>query len=287
MMDAHTLTHSLGGHWKNGRGQAPCPICQSERRRDQMALSVSQQGGNLLLYCFKSHCSFVDIARAANLALGEVQIDFEAHKEAERKQTEYQAIQLAKARALWDATAPITGTKAEAYLRDRGITCNLPDSLRFMPDIHHAPSMSRGSAMVSNVSTGGVQRTFFDEHGSRLAKSAKMMLGPCSGGAVPLSESDGPLVVCEGIETGLSLLSGLLSGPATVLAALSTSGIKALHLPPDPRKLVIATDGDDPGKVAGNTLARDANALGWEVSLLPAPDGKDWNDVLTGKGGAV
>jgi DNA primase len=88
------------------------------------------------------------------------------------------------------------------------------------------------------------------------------------------------LWIAEGIETALSLLSGLLSGPATVWAALSTSGIKALHLPPDPAKLIIATDGDAPGREAGNVLASRASALGWKVSLLPAPDGSDWNDVL-------
>lgn len=280
MKDALNLTRNLGGKWKNGRGQAPCPICQPERRNDQIALSISQPGGKLLLYCFKSHCSFVDIAQAADMPLGDVQIDFQARKETERKQAEYQAAQLAKARTLWDATKPIIGTKAENYLRGRGIICDLSDTLRFMPDIHHGPTMSWCCAMVANVSTGGVHRTFFDKQGDRLGKNAKMMLGPCAGGAVPLSVSVGPLVVAEGIETGLSLLSGLLSGPATVWAALSTSGMKALNLPNEPHKLVIATDGEDAGRQAGNTLATRATALGWDVSILPAPDGKDWNDVL-------
>lgn len=110
--------------------------------------------------------------------------------------------------------------------------------------------------MIANVEpTGGVHRTFFDKKGLRVAKSAKMMLGPCSGGAVHLSCGSGPLVVAEGIETGLSLLSG----PATVWAALSTSGMKALRLPDKAHKLVIATDGDHPGKQAGNALATRAS----------------------------
>jgi hypothetical protein len=221
VIDAHALTHSLGGYWRNGRGQAPCPICQPECRRDQTALSIAEQGGRLLLHCFKSHCSFVEIAEAANLPLGEVQIDFEAQKETDARQAAYQAAQLAKARSLWDAAQPVTGTKTEAYLRARAITCALPDSLRFLPDIHHAPSSSWGCAMVANVeAAGGVHRTFFDKQGKRLGKNAKMMLGPCAGGAVRLSCGSGPLVVCEGIETGLSLLCGLLRGPATVWAAL-------------------------------------------------------------------
>jgi Toprim domain len=286
-MDAHTLTHKLGGHWRNGHGQAPCPICQPERRCDQIALSISQQAGKLLLYCFKSHCSFVDIAQAAEMPLGGVQIDCEAHKQAERKQTEYQATQLAKARSLWDAARPIDGTKAEVYLRGRGITCPMSSALRFTPDIHHAPSASWACAMVADVSTGGVHRTFFDKRGNRLARSAKMMLGPCSGGAVRLSDAPGPLVVCEGLETGLTLMSGLLRGSATVWAALSTSGMKALQLPPEPHRLTIATDGDEPGKLAGNSLASRATALGWKVSLLSAPDGKDWADVLAAKSGVT
>ena len=103
----------------------------------------------------------------------------------ERKRAAYQAEQLARARSLWEDSRSIEGTRAEAYLRGRGITCALPDSLRFQPDIYHAPSSSWGCAMLANVDpTGGIHRTFFDKAGNRLAKNAKMMLGPCGGGAV-------------------------------------------------------------------------------------------------------
>jgi hypothetical protein len=135
--------------------------------------------------------------------------------------------------------------------------------------------------MIANVqSTGGVHRTFFTKQGKRLDESAKMMLGACSGGAVRLSHAVGPLVVCEGIETGLSLLSGLLDGPHTVLAALSTSGIRGLSLPQKPGELVIAADGDDAGVAAASALGDRAHALGWIVSILSAPLGEDFNDVL-------
>jgi hypothetical protein len=45
---------------------------------------------------------------------------------------------------------------------------------------------------------------------------------------------------------------------------------------------MIATDSDDSGagRDAGDTLARTAHALGWNVSLMPAPEGMDWNDAL-------
>ncbi|WP_426038263.1 toprim domain-containing protein [Cypionkella sp. TWP1-2-1b2] len=192
---------------------------------------------------------------------------------------------------LWATCKPLQGTKGESYLRGRGITCPLPPSLGWAADAFHAPSARWLSAMVGDVATGGVHRTYFEKSGIRLPKTAspKMMQGPCAGGAVALSEAQGPLVVCEGIETGLSLLSGHLASPATVWAALSTSGMKALALPSAPGELIVATDSDDAGAgwLAGNALAERAAALGWAVSMLPAPEGQDWNDVLLQNGGAA
>ena len=74
-----------------------------------------------------------------------------------------------------------------------------------------------------------------------------------------------------------------MDDPTTVWAALSAGGMKALNLPDKPGDLVIAPDGDDVGRNAADALAHRAHALGWRVSLMPAPDGYDWNDVLTGK----
>ncbi|MFD1156966.1 DUF7146 domain-containing protein [Roseovarius aestuarii] len=205
-------------------------------------------------------------------------------RQMERARAEKAEKKLQRARSIWAQGQSIEGTHGEAYLRGRGIICAMPGSLRWLPDTYHTPSGTFCAAIVADVSTGGIHRTFFTKRGERLRQSAKMMFGPCRGGAVRLSESTGPLVVSEGIETGLSLLSGLLDGPATVWAALSTSGIKGLRLPPIPGELVIATDSDDTGAghAAGNRLARDAHARGWNVSLMPAPDGQDWNDVLRG-----
>jgi hypothetical protein len=94
------------------------------------------------------------------------------------------------------------------------------------------------------------------------------------------------LIVCEGIETGLSLCSGTMGRAARVWAALSAPGMKSLRLPPAcgeagmPSELIIATDGDAAGRNAGKVLAQSARAGGWAVSMLHAPLGKDWNDVL-------
>lgn len=90
-MDAHNITHQLGGTWRNGAGQAPCPICQPERRRDQNALSIGEGNGKVLLHCFKGGCSFVDIANAASLPLDAVRLDYEALQQRDARQSEYAA----------------------------------------------------------------------------------------------------------------------------------------------------------------------------------------------------
>jgi hypothetical protein len=111
------------------------------------------------------------------------------------------------------------------------------------------------------------------------------MLGSTQGGAVRLTRGAGPLVVAEGIETALSLgCGGLTDADVSIWAALSTSGMRGLILPPKPSQMIIAPDGDKAGREASNALAERAHALGWDVSLLPAHDGHDWNDILAVKG---
>ena len=282
MSDAREMTLALGGKWHGSYGSAPCPVCQPERRHDQSALSIRAEGDRLLTFCHKAACDFRSVLQAAGMPATTGAIDLAAARESSQRRAAYEAEQLARARKLWNGARPISGTKGETYLRSRGITCPLPASLRWASDAFHGPTARWLSAMLADVSTGGVHRTFFEKNGQRIQRNAKMMQGPCAGGAVALSEGPSRLVVCEGIETGLSLLSGLLDGPATVWAALSTSGMRALHLPENPAELVIAADRDDggAGMAAAEALAERAQGLGWQVWLWPAPEGQDWNDAL-------
>ena len=137
-------------------------------------------------------------------------------------------------------------------------------------------------AAVQGAGLPAVHRTYLRADGSGKADidPAKAMLGATAGGAVRLADGPSRLVVGEGIESTLSLACGLLDDPAGLWAALSTSGLRGLRLPTQPGRLTIASDGDKPGHAAAFALAERAHALGWEVALLPAPDGFDWNDVL-------
>ena len=292
-MDAQAITATLQGRWHGRYGTAACPVCQPERRREQDALTLADGDTRLLLHCKKGGCRFEDIAAALGLRSGGYRAPDpgevarrRAEQEAEAAKRERQALRL------WREAQPVAGTPAETYLRGRGMTCDLPDSLRFHGACWHGPSAQRLRAMVARVDGAGrfaVHRTWLHADGGGKADvtPAKAMLGGCLGGAVRLADGPDGLAVAEGIETALSLACGLLRGRPAIWAALSTSGMAGLVLPPDPGRLTIATDGDPAGREVGHRLATRAHALGWQVATLPAPEGRDWNDVLTMKGGAA
>ena len=154
------------------------------------------------------------------------------------------------AREVWAESTTIEGTHASAYLVSRGITICAP-SLRFHLALRHSPSsldlpaMIAGVSVWPEVSVRAVHRTYLDV--LRPAKAgvepAKMMLGPCSRGAVRLAPHGERLALSEGIETGLAFQE------ATAIptwACLSTSGLRSIVVPPDV-EIVIAADRDVDG----------------------------------------
>ena len=290
MTDARELTATLGGKWHRRYGAAPCPVCQPELRKGQNGLTLADgRNGRLVLDCKKSACGFLDILAAVGLRSGDYRPPdpaILAQREAEQRADA--AKRAAQAKRLWQEAQPIAGTLAETYLRGRGIRCDLPPTLRFHPATWHGPTAKRYPALVAAVQGSGLpaaHRTYLRPDGSGKADidPPKAMLGATAGGAVRLADGPSRLVVGEGIESTLSLACGLLDGPATLWAGLSTSGIRGLHLPSQPGRLTIACDGDKPGRDAANALAERAHALGWQVSTCDPGDGADFNDILTGK----
>lgn len=295
MSDARTLTLALRGKWYRTYGLACCPAHGD--RRPSLTLADALDG-RLLLSC-KTGCSFLDVLtvlRERGLVdrRDRPQPPSAAEVARRRAEDEAEAVKREKqALSVWRESIPAHDTIAETYLRGRGITCPLPDSLRFHPACWHGATAQRLPALVARVDglpRLAVHRTYLRADGTGKAEvdPPKAMLGAALGGAVQVAEADGALVVAEGIETALSLSSGLLRGPATVWAALSAAGMAGLRLPAGiPHRLTIAPDGDTAGRDAAHKLAERATALGWTVSLLPAPDGRDWNDILVLKGAAA
>lgn len=290
MSEARTITEGLGGQWHGRYGLALCPAHGD--RKPSLTLADAPDG-RLLAHC-KAGCDFAEVMaalRARGLVFGNGHAHAPSAEDVAKRKAEEEAHAAKKERAalrLWREAMPITGTWAEAYLRGRGIICPLPDSLRFHPAAWH-PTGREVPAMLARIeglARFALHRTFLAPQGKGKAPldPNKAMLGAALGGAVRLVQGGGPLVVAEGIETALSLASGLLPGPVTVWAALSAAGMAGLYLPEQAGRLVIAPDGDVTGRTMAHRLATRATAKGWQVSMLPAPDGRDWNDVLTAKG---
>ena len=297
-VDVRSITQALGGRMSGRRGRAPCPVCQAGKRRANTSLSIAEGAdGNLLAFCFKG-CGFDQILDALRgLGLVEGSSSFRPATEEDRARMRAEdeaeaAKKAAQAEACWKEAGPIEGTVAETYLRGRGITAELPRSLRFHPECWHGPTAKRLPAMVAavqGVARPAIHRTYLRPDGSGKAEvePAKMMLGSTRGGAVRLADGRDGLIVAEGLESALSLTwPSHMGAQIAVWAALSTSGMETLTLPRAPGSLLIAVDGEEAGRAAGRRLATRAVGAGWTVQIADPGDGKDYNDVLR-EGGAL
>ena len=146
--------------------------------------------------------------------------------------------------------------------------------------------------MVALVTVGtngtplAIHRTFLARDGTSKAPVGpnKMMLGPCRAGAVRLAPPSDLLMVGEGIETCLAAMQAT-GHPGW--AALSTSGLRTLHLPHDVRHVIVLADGDDPGEAAARDCAWRWKREGRRVRIARAPRGMDFNDVLVSCGSRI
>ena len=188
------------------------------------------------------------------------------------------------ARQIWRDALPAPGTPIETYLRGRGITAPIPPSIRYAPNLRHAPTGLTLPTMVAAIQGPdrqimGIHRTFLraDGRGKVPFTTPKMMLGRCAQGAVRLAKAGPKLAVGEGIESCLSVLQ---ETNIPVWAALSTSGMKALILPPCVREVILCPDADEPGEDAAHDAALRFLAEGRQVRIARPPDGMDFNDVL-------
>jgi len=185
---------------------------------------------------------------------------------------------------IWQSATPPNGTLVGTYLISRGLHLPPPPTLRFHVGLKH-PSGDIWPTMVALVTRGvddtplAIHRTFLtrDGRGKAPIDPQKMMLGPCRGGVVRLAAPGDVLMVGEGIETCLAAMQAT-GHPAW--AALSTSGLRTLHLPGNVREVIVLADGDDAGESAARDCAWRWKHEGRRVRLARPPRGLDFNDLL-------
>ena len=105
--------------------------------------------------------------------------------------------------------------------------------------------------------------------------------GLSAGLAAMRATADGDeLAIGEGIET---CLAAMQARDLPAWAALSTSGLLALGLPPELRDVIVLADGDEAGKAAAQGAALRWKREGRRVRIAHASDGLDFNDMLLGQ----
>ncbi|WP_227288070.1 toprim domain-containing protein [Boseongicola sp. H5] len=286
MSRAESITRALGGAWTGKDGIARCPA--HEDHTPSLSLKDGADG-RLLAFCHAG-CPFVlvaDALRAQGLLPSNQNYARQSPAERTQRAKDAKAAKDRRAqlgRELWERAGPISSTLGERYIRERGITCSLPGSLRYIGDCWHKSGQHLPAivARVEGCESFAVHRTYLkpDGRGKAAVDLPKVMLGSVKGGSVRLSRPSRRLAVAEGIETALSLRCGFLSAQTEVHAALSATGMRRFNLPPTPGELVLAPDGDPVGLAAAEYLAERAAKAGWHIAWLRPPSGMDWNDVL-------
>lgn len=191
-----------------------------------------------------------------------------------------------EAREIWRAAKEIQLSLAENYLRTRGLHLPIPPTLRFAR-LPYGKKGPRHPCLVAAVSgpdnrLTGVQRTYLNTTGTGKAAvpKAKLSLGRVIGGAVRLAPAAAELVVCEGLEDGLTLQQQI---GRPVWVAAGASMLPAMQFPPLVRSVIIGGDNDETGRTAAAKAERAFLDRGLSVRTIYPTSGKDFNAELIGR----
>lgn len=177
------------------------------------------------------------------------------------------------------------GTAAELYLLRRGITAWPDHSIKFC----RSPFGLCGLAQAADGSIKACQIVYLTDDGRKQPDRhgvTKRTYTDCTGwdeiSAVRLPGRGEP-ILCEGIETGLSIWISL-APKRPVNICLGLSGIKSLRMTSS--KVTIARDGDAPNSKADIAIQRaiGARRSRQRVRLASPPIGLDFNDLLLRSG---
>jgi len=185
------------------------------------------------------------------------------------------------ARRLWAMAQPIAGTIAERYLANRGIVgIRNVGALRFHPHCYYwredepddGETEARPALLAKVTDAGGnltgLHRTWLDPEtaGKAPLDPNRKAMGNLLGHGVRIGEATDLVAAGEGLETMLSLRMAFPGLP--VIAALSANHLAALLLPGGVKRLYIAADSDEAGRIAADTLYDRARSGGIETAPL-------------------
>lgn len=287
MTDAASISRALKGARTGDGYLVRCPVATHGQGKGDRRPSLSIRDGDddRLLVCCHAGCDardVLDALRRRGLLEDRDPSPTREARPARRREAVEPIEPDQRALALWRSAEPINGTKAHQYLHDRGITIDIPQSLRFIPHADYMPGYTF-PAMVAALQSHdrriiAVQTTFLDPRGDRKAqvREPRRTYGKMHNGAVRLGPAGDTLGLSEGIETALSAMQ--LTG-LPVWCALGAGRMHNITLPDTVQELHIFADNDDAGRAAIERIL----AVHYRRRVIvhrPAPPNKDFNDAL-------
>jgi DNA primase len=195
------------------------------------------------------------------------------------------AAKLEQARRLYDNAVGLAGMPAAAYLQSRGLVPTeawegLRASVMAYPGVGPCPVLL-APVEAPDGSLVGLHRTYLQPNGSKLAvPNPRLSLGQLRGNSVRLGKATDQLIICEGLEDGLTLFQKL---GVPVWVACGAGFMRTMVIPDTVRSLTIGADNDPPGEIAALRAADVFAVGGREVRIMrPKPEFKDFNDQLRG-----
>ncbi|MFA7504247.1 MAG: toprim domain-containing protein [Burkholderiaceae bacterium] len=205
--------------------------------------------------------------------------------------------------------AELRGTPAARYLSARGIRYSVlprpPRAVRFSPSQKYTETGEHFPAIVALITGNGgerlaIHRTFLAPDGSGKAPvqhARKVWPSGWAGGTIKLARGEtglspaeaakhglwDKLILCEGIEDGLSL--AMACPEYRIWAAISLYNLANVRLPDCCGEVIVAADNDWGKRGAEKQLQRAIEALGRQgrkVLVARSHVGKDANDALRG-----
>lgn len=285
---ANDIARQYGLTYRCGHYTGNCPVCGYQ------GFSVSDKQGTPLFKAHACGCSQDELIQkfredglwgSSQPAKATLPTFKQARQQEPAKDSQALALRI------WNESRPAKGTIVEQYLHCRGITCPIPEVIRFHPKCWHSGSQTNHPAMVAKVTKWdsdeliAIHRTYLKPDGSWKAdvEPNKAMLGSTKGGAVHLTPAGSTLAIAEGLETALAVYQ--ITGHPT-WSGLSAGGIESLEMPPSPlAEIVLIYEDNDPvGQQKALNKANLCYREGRRVQIMtPYVWGADFNDVLKSK----
>jgi predicted P-loop ATPase len=180
------------------------------------------------------------------------------------------------------------GTRVETYLHRRAITASpLPPCIRFLANAYNHYGALVALATDAEGQVHGLQLIYLTEDGRKAPLKVQKRTNKAHDGWADVAAvrfpGTAPVVLCEGVETALSVWQAT---GQECWACLGISNIARAPLP-EGAPVIIARDGDAPSSKADQQLRQAVTVLrarGHDVTVAEPPPGQDFNDVLQSDG---